>query len=87
MNREDAFKFSFLLSLPAVIGAIISESRNLTVSNIDVATMFLGVVTSMAVGYMFLRLLQTLVMKEKFHWFAYYCWIAGLLVIAFCFYQ
>ena len=86
MNREEAFKFSFLLSLPAVMGATISESRNLIVSNIDVATMFLGVITSMAVGYMFLRLLQALVMREKFHWFAYYCWIAGLVIIAFCTY-
>jgi len=86
VKKETAFKYSFLLSIPAVIGATIAESRNLVVSNVDMATMFLGVITSMIVGYIFLKLLQKIVMKEKFHLFAYYCWIAGLVTIAFYFF-
>jgi undecaprenyl-diphosphatase len=83
VNKETAFKYSFLLSIPAVIGATIAESRNLVVSNVDMAAMFLGVITSMIVGYIFLKLLQKIVMKEKFHLFAYYCWIAGLIIIIY----
>jgi len=83
VNKETAFKYSFLLSIPAVIGATIAESRNLVVSNVDMVAMFLGVVTSMIIGYIFLKLLQRIVMKEKFHLFAYYCWIAGLIIIIY----
>ena len=83
VKKETAFKYSFLLSIPAVIGATIAESRNLVVSNVDMVAMFLGVVTSMIVGYIFLKLLQRIVMKEKFHLFAYYCWIAGLIIIIY----
>jgi len=83
VKKETAFKYSFLLSIPAVMGATIAESRNLVVSNVDMVTMFLGVITSMVVGYVFLKLLQKIVMKEKFHLFAYYCWIAGLVVIIY----
>lgn len=83
VKRETAFKYSFLLSIPAVIGATIAESRNLVISNVDMAAMFLGVITSMIVGYIFLKLLQKIVMKEKFHLFAYYCWIAGLIIVIY----
>jgi len=83
VKKETAFKYSFLLSIPAVMGATIAESRNLVVSNVDMAAMFLGVTTSMVVGYIFLKLLQKIVMKEKFHLFAYYCWITGLIIIIY----
>lgn len=83
VKKETAFKYSFLLSIPAVMGATIAESRNLVVSNVDMAAMFLAVITSMIVGYIFLKLLQKIVMKEKFHLFAYYCWIAGLSIIIY----
>ena len=83
VKKETAFKYSFLLSIPAVIGATIAESRNLVVSNVDMFTMFLGAITSMIVGYIFLKLLQKIVIKGKFHLFAYYCWIAGLIIIIY----
>lgn len=83
VKKETAFKYSFLLSVPAVMGATIAESRNLVISNVDMVTMFLGVITSMIVGYIFLKVLQKIVMKEKFHLFAYYCWITGLVIIIY----
>jgi undecaprenyl-diphosphatase len=83
VKKETAFKYSFLLSIPAVIGATIAESRNLVISNVDMSTMFFGAITSMIVGYIFLKLLQKIVMKEKFHLFAYYCWITGLVIIIY----
>ncbi len=83
MSRAESFKLSFLLSLPAVAGAVLAESRNLPASDVDMVVMLLGVITSMIVGYMFLVLLRRLVMSGKFHWFAYYCWIVGLAIVTF----
>lgn len=83
VKKEIAFKYSFLLSVPAVIGATAMESRDLVVGNVDVVALFLGAITSMIVGYMSLKFLQKVVMKEKFHLFAYYCWIVGLITVFF----
>jgi len=81
VKKETAFKYSFLLSVPAVIGATIMESRDLVIGNVDAAALFLGAIISMVVGYVSLRFLQKIVMEEKFHLFAYYCWIVGLIVV------
>jgi len=85
VKKEIAFKYSFLLSVPAVIGAAvmecIMEPRDLVVGNVDAVAMFLGAIISMIVGYISLKFLQKVVMKEKFHLFAYYCWAVGLIIV------
>jgi undecaprenyl-diphosphatase len=83
VNKEVAFKFSFLLSIPAVLGAAVAQlgDLNLLVSNGDVAAVVVGVLVSMVVGYLSLKALQRIVMKQKFHLFAFYCWAAGILVV------
>ncbi len=81
VKKEIAFKYSFLLSIPAIIGATIMESTDLQVDNVDLNTLFLGLIISMIVGYLSLRFLRKVVMKGKLHQFAYYCWIVGLLTV------
>ena len=81
VKKETAFKYSFLLSIPAIIGATIMESRDLAVGNVDAVAMFLGAIISMIVGYISLKFLQKIVMEEKFHLFAYYCWMVGLITV------
>jgi len=83
VKKEKAFKYSFLLSVPAVIGATAMESRDLVVGDVDVIALLLGAIISMAVGYVSLKFLQKIVTKEKFHLFAYYCWIVGLITVFF----
>ena len=91
VEKRSAFTYSFLLSVPAVIGATILESSRVLASNelvmggLDIVAMLFGVVVSMIVGYISLKLLQKLVMQEKFHLFAYYCWIAGIAIVIYQF--
>jgi len=87
IDKATAFRYSFLLSVPAVIGATLMESRELVAGNIDVVPLFLGTIISMIVGYVSLKLLQKIVMSEKFHLFAYYCWIVGIAIILFIIFQ
>ncbi|MFH1328785.1 MAG: undecaprenyl-diphosphate phosphatase [Candidatus Bathyarchaeota archaeon] len=87
IGKATAFRYSFLLSVPAVIGATLMESRELVTGNIDVVPLFLGAIISMIVGYASLKLLQKIVMSEKFHLFAYYCWIVGIVIILFIIFQ
>lgn len=85
VGKETAFRFSFLLSIPAVLGAAIAKSGdlNLLIDHGDVIAVVVGIVTSMAIGYMSLKVLRKIVMKKRFHWFALYCWAAGALVIIY----
>ena len=85
IKKEVIFRYSFLLSIPAVIGATVMESKDLVVGEVDMVAPLFGVVVSMVVGYVSLKLLLKIVLKEKFHLFAYYCWIAGLITIIFSF--
>jgi len=87
VKREKALKYSFLLSIPAVfsamVAAIVKEHASLTIGSLDFGFTVLGTITSFVVGYISLQLLQKIVIKQKFHLFAYYCWIAGLITIIF----
>jgi len=87
VDKATAFKYSFLLSVPTVIGATVMESKELAVANVDMTPLFLGATISMIVGYASLKLLQKIVMNEKFHLFAYYCWTVGLAIILFIIFQ
>lgn len=82
LRKETVFKFSFLLSIPAVIGAAVTESGNMLLGEIDGLAMVLGIVVSMVVGYVALKLLQKLLLKERFHLFAFYCWLLGTAIVA-----
>lgn len=81
VEKEVVFKYSFLLSVPAIIGATIAESGRLAIGSSNVIPIFLGVVTSFIIGYISLKMLQKIVMREKFHLFAYYCWFVGGFII------
>jgi len=85
VEKEKVFRYSFLFSIPAVMGAAITsaimEFRNPSMQDIHVPAIFFGVMTSMILGYISLKLLQRIVMKKKFHLFAYYCWILGAIII------
>jgi undecaprenyl-diphosphatase len=82
LKREKAFKYSFLLSIPAVLGAmgatIVKNHETLMVSNPDLGFTILGATISFIVGYVALQVLKRIFMKQKFYLFAYYCWIIGI---------
>lgn len=82
LKKEMVFKFSFLLSIPAVIGATVTESSDVFLAEMDGLTMILGVLVSMIVGYVALKLLQRLLLKERFYLFAFYCWLLGTAIMA-----
>ena len=85
VRREKAFKFSFLLSVPAVIGALgltlYEQCAVLTLVGVGVAEIFLGIAVSMVVSYFALKLLWRTLAGGKFYLFAFYCWLIGALLL------
>lgn len=83
-RREFAVRFSFLLSIPAVIGANILTLVDAIQVGIDWKLMpayLLGVVVSAVAGYFAIRLVNMLSNRGKFGNFAYYCWGVGLMAL------
>ena len=81
LDKQEAFKFSFLLSAPAILGATVFEIKDLATTNLDAAPIIIGSIVSMIVGYISLKILQRIVMSQKFHLFAYYCAAVGAAII------
>lgn len=84
LNREFAVKFSFLMSLPAVLGANILAIADAAKEKIDWASVpayLVGMAVAMLVGVAAISLLKYISKKGKFGGFAYYCWVAGVLSI------
>lgn len=83
-KREFAVRYSFLLSIPAVIGANILTIKDAFQAGIDWSLLpayILGVVVSAVTGYFAIRLVNALSDKGKFGKFAYYCWGVGVLAL------
>ena len=83
-ERKFAVRFSFLLSIPAVLGANILSLKDAIDAGIvwaEVPMYLVGVVTAAVVGYVCIRLLRLVAEKGRFGAFAYYCWAAGLLTL------
>lgn len=83
-ERRFAVRFSFLLSIPAVLGANILSLKDAFEAGIvwsEVPVYLVGVVTAAVVGYLCIRLLKMIADKGRFGAFAYYCWAVGLLTL------
>ena len=83
-ERKVAVRFSFLLSIPAVLGANILSLKDALDTGIiwaEVPMYVVGVITAAVVGYACIRLLRLVAEKGRFGAFAYYCWAVGLLTL------
>ena len=86
LDRGFAVNFSFLMSLPAVLGATILETKKAVEAGVDTASLpayLVGMVIAGVVGYFAIRLLKMLAEKGKFGKFCYYCFGIGILTIIF----
>ena len=86
LRREKAFKFSFLLSVPAVLGALgltlYEQHAALTLAGVGVTEIVLGIAVSLVVSYFALKLLWKALAGKKFYLFAFYCWLIGAALLA-----
>ena len=82
-ERKFAVRFSFLLSIPAILGANVLSIKDAlaTVVWSEVPVYLVGVAVAAAVGYACIRLLKMIADKGKFGFFAYYCWIVGAITL------
>lgn len=83
-DRKFAVRYSFLMSIPAILGANILSLKDAVSAGIiwgDVPVYLVGVAVAAGVGYACIRLLKMIAEKGKFGFFAYYCWAAGVVTL------
>jgi undecaprenyl-diphosphatase len=88
LRRDFAVKYSFLLSLPAVLGANILSLIKAIKAGIDASLIpayLIGMAVAMVSGVFAIGLVKAIVNKGKFGYFSYYCWTVGLLAIVLSF--
>ena len=73
-EREAAARYSFLLAIPAILGAFVLKARDLEGLDVSPQPMLIGFVTAAVSGYLALQLLLRLVRRGDFSWFALYLW-------------
>lgn len=82
MEREWSGRFSFLLVIPAILGALLMEFRMPSeLSSQELFSVGAGTAVAAVVGYLSLRTLMHLVKRGNLATFSYYCWGAGAMTI------
>jgi undecaprenyl-diphosphatase len=82
IKRETAARYSFLLSIPAIVGAgLLSLKDGLSGTDLTLLIPLVGAVTAAIVGYAALRILLQMVKKGHLYMFAPYCWLVGIAAI------
>lgn len=85
LDRKDAVKFSFLMSLPAILGACVLKLPDFFSEGMTeelVLPCITGAVTAAIVGFLAIKLLQYIAKNKSFGIFSIYCVIVGITAIA-----
>jgi len=81
LKLEKAVKYSFLLSVPAVLGANIFKLKEITQLDIKPMAFVAGVLAAVISGYVAIKALTKILKQGKFYLFSYYCWFLGVIII------
>lgn len=83
IDREVAGRYSFLLSIPAILGAMVMgfESGLLEKSSASPAALTGGTLVAAFVGYLALKILLKIIKHGRLFTFSPYCWTVGILTL------
>lgn len=82
IDRDTAFRFSFLASIPAILGAAVLEAKDIgCIYKESPLNLVSGFLVSFLVGIISLKLLQIILHKAKLYYFGYYCFLIGIIAL------
>jgi undecaprenyl-diphosphatase len=84
VRRRRAAKFSFLLSVPAVLGATILKAFDApAIAPADLAPLAIGAAVAFVTGFFALRAMLVLTTRGRMPFFGFYCLLVALLAAVF----
>ncbi len=82
VKRKDAAHYSFLLSIPAILGANLKELSALSSLHPTLILPYLvGFICAAVSGYAVISLLIGIIRQSKLKYFSYYCWLIALITV------
>lgn len=84
--REQAARYSFLLALPAIFGATLLETFEITSAPLEkqfLIVLVVGTIAAFIAGYIAIKTIFIVLKKDKFSYFSFYCLAVGLIVLLF----
>lgn len=84
LTPELAVRFSFIMSIPAILGAAVLQIHDGAAESLSAGTLglyFLGAAVAAVSGFLCIKWLLGIIRKGKLHYFAYYCFGMGILAI------
>ena len=84
LNRKFAVKYSFIMSIPAVLGAAVLELKDIPGSGVTLPVFgeyLAAAVLAGAAGYFCIKTMLRLIQRKKFRYFSIYCFIIGIVAV------
>lgn len=81
LDKEFAAKFSFILSIPAILGAFLLQLKDIGGAlDANFLPVIFGFIAALIAGYAAIKWMLDLIQKRSLDIFAYYCWAVGIIV-------
>ena len=86
LERKFAVKYSFIMSIPAILGACVLDIKDLfapenAIPTTELIYYFIGAAVACVVGFICIKTLLILYKNRKMKYFSYYCFVAGIIAI------
>lgn len=84
LDKKTAVRFSFLMSIPAILGALVLDIKDMlgtTSETLSFLPIAVGMITAAISGYFSIKFLLKIVEKSKLSYFSIYCTLAGIAAI------
>lgn len=81
LDRKLAAKYSFLLSIPAILGAALIQTKDIVSFDSNLSVMIGGFLSAVIFSYLAVKFMMGYIQKHSLIVFSYYCWIVGALTL------
>ncbi len=85
LTRKRAADFAFLMSIPAILGSVVLEGKDILElgmsSSVPMTSIVVGVLASMVFGFLAIKLMLVVVKKISLNWFALYTFLLGTFLL------
>lgn len=81
LERKLAARYSFILSIPAILGAALIQTKDIVSFDSNLGVLFGGFISAMIFSYLAVKFMMGYIQKHSLVIFSYYCWIVGGLTL------
>lgn len=81
LDRKLAARYSFLLSIPAILGAALIQAKDIVSFDSGLGVLIGGFISALIFSYLAVKFMMNYIQKHSLIVFSYYCWIVGALTL------